>query len=1093
MFGKSAGSLVVPLADKIVRGAIRKGAELQSGPNTEADTEATYKKQVKAAVQSSKEHANSVFAQTISALSAMGSEKATRYGGEEGMSDAETLVIMGLGDAVPKAFGALGEAYKGTEAFAQLRPEYKALVRASQAYNTMQKTIGTAAQPFRGAGRAVEGAAVMNAFQLATGHMPTAETTLTGALMGTAASIVKTPESGTAFTGPEAPERPVGTGYVRPGRYAGLSDSDLVDTHNSLLDYREAVTKSGDLGQTPRLDKAILDIENEHATRWGLTPRYGVKASPARDASHVVAATHTGIEDLTPEQSQVVHDSLTQIAEEGRATPEQLATLAAVKERLGTKVDEISPEAASGPEIQGVENQMLAEDQARRMPLVGEQVDLPIGRMKVAEIRGEGENAKVLLETADGKRVRMGAQELLQMREEGPPAEPKPWQPVAMPEQFPQQPVTGRRLAGVEGTEITATGADPNVEYRFKPKVVELDDLVPSHTDALLRDTGSIDRGSPIVGSDAIVESGNGRVLALRRARELYPERFEDYRQGLLDRAGEYGIPEDDVLAMKNPVLVRERVTDVDRPAFMREANEQASMSMSAYEDAIQDAGRVSDTSLSGLKVGEDQSVDQALRAPANRDLVREFIGKIPENERARVLDAKGELSQQGLERLKGALFAKTYPGEAGRRLARTMIESLDSDVRNIENALYQTLPEMARAETLVRRGERAGGLGIGEDLAKSVDMLARLRERGMSVKDFLSQRSLVRRELNPQQERLLGYLDEIGRSRKKVKQFISEYAASVDQQANPAQGTLTLGEKAPTKGELIENAQRRVREQGGGGDAGQRRSGDGASRADSESTQLAGSKPRGARGSESGGDAGELTQLPEPEYFASPSGDRKLPPLLGDTVDALGKEAKPLVLKENIVYKNRKNHPDLGAEDNTAILQGALYEPTRVIQSSASSRPDNWLFVKENGKHRSAVVEMSSTKGQYEVVNWHYLDDRTLGQKIAKAEREGGRVLITQAGKAREAGGLSALASSQNDYTTSGGDVKLTGARAALDAEGLGKGGLSVEDVASRYKGASGDELEQRFIEDYRSNGLHDADETQSEYLRRIFCNGLG
>src|SRR3989337_1312397 len=102
--------------------------------------------------------------------------------------------------------------------------------------------------------------------------------------------------------------------------------------------------------------------------------------------------------------------------------------------------------------------------------------------------------------------------------------------------------------SSVAGNPVTATGADPNKRYSLRYKLVGLDHLEPSHTDALgpnphfppdlqprlrdraasrlqirrmaeglnadalLHDLGVLDRGPMIVGPDMAVESGNGRV-----------------------------------------------------------------------------------------------------------------------------------------------------------------------------------------------------------------------------------------------------------------------------------------------------------------------------------------------------------------------------------------------------------------------------------------------------------------------------------------------------------------------------------------------------------------------------------------------------
>lgn len=254
----------------------------------------------------------------------------------------------------------------------------------------------------------------------------------------------------------------------------------------------------------------------------------------------------------------------------------------------------------------------------------------------------------------------------------------------------------------LSGDLSVATGPDQDKEYQFKYKVMELDDIIPSHTTAmapnpkytselqprvrdraasrlqvekiarglkpkaLLTDIEQLDQGPMIIGPDHMVESGNGRAIALKIASQEYPENFAEYRAGLIHRAKKYGFDPDSVAKMKQPVLVRERKTKVDRKNFVAECNQIAVMAMSPYEQALQDAKNIRSNTLAGLTVSENQSIDQALLSAANRPLARQFADSVPNNERAAILDDKGNLNQAGLQRLKAALFAKTYPGDAG-------------------------------------------------------------------------------------------------------------------------------------------------------------------------------------------------------------------------------------------------------------------------------------------------------------------------------------------------------------------------------------------------------------------------------------------
>jgi hypothetical protein len=407
---------------------------------------------------------------------------------------------------------------------------------------------------------------------------------------------------------------------------------------------------------------------------------------------------------------------------------------------------------------------------------------------------------------------------------------------------------TGRPIASaVEAVAPTGTTtargiSDPSQVYEFRYRVVPLDELVTSHTprftenpaypqelqprirdraasrlqvdqiaqrlepDALLEDVGQLDRGPMIVGPDLIVESGNGRTMALRMARDERPQRFGAYEARLRELAPRYGIDPAEVAGMRDPVLVRERITPVDRARFAQEGNASAVLTMSPVETAARDAGRLPDQALANLAVGEAQSIDQALVSAANRPFVRAWMGTIPDNERAALITATQELNLQGRERLKQALFTKTYGGDAGGRLAATFFESIDPLIRNVEQGMFASLPAIARSEGLIRAGTRPAGLSIADDIAKAVNVLARLKQNGIPVADYVGQQAMFGRELDPTQTRILEHVNEIARSPRAVRQFFETYATAVDQAADVRQGGM-FGAAPPTKEALLDQA----------------------------------------------------------------------------------------------------------------------------------------------------------------------------------------------------------------------------------------------------------------------------------------------
>lgn len=390
---------------------------------------------------------------------------------------------------------------------------------------------------------------------------------------------------------------------------------------------------------------------------------------------------------------------------------------------------------------------------------------------------------------------------------------------------------------GARGQVVRAYGMDPANRYDLQYEVVELDQLIPSNTlsgainplypaelqprdrtraasqaqiqgivqdfvpGAYVDEFMTIDRGAPIVGGDLAVESGNGRVLALLTLREVAPNKYEAYRDAVLQRARELGIDEGTVWGMSNPVLVRRRISDVDRVAFAREANQEAVLSQSAVEVARQDADLISDEMIDNLQIGETQTPDEALRSGKNADFVRSFLQRLPENERAGLVTAGGEIGQSLVNRMKAAIFSKAFPtsGDLGGRI----FESVDDNIRNLTGGLMGAIVQLVKAERLAGAGLRGADLTIAEDLAAAVRKFAQLREQRMSVDDYMRQGKLWGEDLTENQLQVLQALDERSRSSKAVREMVAGWADLVERSPNPDQINM-FGDAPPTKKELM-------------------------------------------------------------------------------------------------------------------------------------------------------------------------------------------------------------------------------------------------------------------------------------------------
>lgn len=157
--------------------------------------------------------------------------------------------------------------------------------------------------------------------------------------------------------------------------------------------------------------------------------------------------------------------------------------------------------------------------------------------------------------------------------------------------------------------------------------------------------------------------------------------------------------------------------------------------------------------------------------------------------------------------------------------------------------------------------------------------------------------------------------------------------------------------------------------------------------------------------------------KLPDENYYKKPDKNIRLPDLSASDLALIGKTKKPVLLKKNIVEKNKLSHPEISITDNNNILANSLYQADLILQPKPQEKPNYYQFIKvsPDGKHISSVIEINENKDNFEVVSWYRLKDRTLKQTKEKTGREGGLFLITERANSQGAAGLSALPSGDN------------------------------------------------------------------------------
>ena len=305
--------------------------------------------------------------------------------------------------------------------------------------------------------------------------------------------------------------------------------------------------------------------------------------------------------------------------------------------------------------------------------------------------------------------------------------------------------------------------------------------------------------GAPIVGKDMVVESGNGRVIALLRGYEHNRKGITTYNEWLNDNAETFGLSQEDIDSVERPILVRVRQSQIDRVQFTREANEQTVASMDATGQAKVDAEKLTGHLLDIFSPTEDGEIIN----PSNQQFISEFMGKaVGAADRGKYIAKNGSISQDGVRRIKNAVFAKAYgDSQAIEKLA----ESTDNNVKNITNAMLIAAPKLAQVKDLINNG-KLYPLDITSDIADAMNMLSHLREIGQEVELYLMQINAFGDELSPIGKDILHVFDHYKRSTKKITAILNQYADAVELIGSPDQVSM-FDLEVPTKADVLQAA----------------------------------------------------------------------------------------------------------------------------------------------------------------------------------------------------------------------------------------------------------------------------------------------
>lgn len=364
---------------------------------------------------------------------------------------------------------------------------------------------------------------------------------------------------------------------------------------------------------------------------------------------------------------------------------------------------------------------------------------------------------------------------------------------------------------GGDGSNIQTVHAMDGSSYEVMPEVVSLDSMIASNDSAfgvnpdypadlqprdrtraasrdqiesmandlrpeLLSDSPKISDGSPILGPDGVVESGNGRTMAIRQAYET--GKADSYKAFVEQYAADRGW---DISGVKNPVLVRNRLTDTDRVEFARLANVPDVAQFSSSERARGDVDRLPDSSM--LKINSDGSINLDKSA----DYVRAFRDQLPKSEQATFQTKDGRLSQDGKQRIESALVQRAYDDP---NLVRRLYENMDDDSKTVLSSLLKAAPQLAQLGDLAKQGGRHQNT-IASDLAQAAQKLSDLKANGSTVRDYLDQGVLFDDGLTLGAKEFLTVFDQNNRSAKAIGEHIQSMIDEVEAKGDPRQGSL--------------------------------------------------------------------------------------------------------------------------------------------------------------------------------------------------------------------------------------------------------------------------------------------------------------
>lgn len=319
----------------------------------------------------------------------------------------------------------------------------------------------------------------------------------------------------------------------------------------------------------------------------------------------------------------------------------------------------------------------------------------------------------------------------------------------------------------------------------------------------VISDSATPDTGVPIITTDGIVVSGNGRTMAIKLSQRIAPEKYAEYRNNLEKRAAKFGIDAAEVKKMRNPILVKMDTKIKEYSIKELDAyNQKAQKGESPVDKAIKRAGII--TANQRLKDGilriiaGYNTMSELFDNKADRSAIIDLFeanGIITAQERSEYVGANKELTEDGKDLVNDVLIATIISPDVMRAT-----DNVKSFKKNIVNAL-----------PLLTENYKNKDYSLEELINNAILLQSDMVSRGYKLNefyDFVSQIQMGR----PHNPDVVVMNRMIAEGPNKFKEFVRKYnvAAETSEGGMFASEALTreqaLGQLAKTEDKISEN-----------------------------------------------------------------------------------------------------------------------------------------------------------------------------------------------------------------------------------------------------------------------------------------------